>query len=88
MANLRQSKKRARQTVRKTSINHARKARIRTFVRRVKEACQSGDREAATAALRLAQQEMMRGVAKGVLHKNTASRTVSRLSRRIRDLPT
>lgn len=83
MANSRQSKKRARQNEARFAVNKARRSRIRTYLRRVEEAIASGDKEAATAALRAAQPEIMRGVTKGVLHKNTASRKVSRLSSRV-----
>lgn len=86
MANNPSSKKRARQMVRRTEVNKSRKSRIRTFVRKVEEALASGDRAAATEALRAAQPEIMRGVTKGVLHRNTASRKVSRLSLRVNAL--
>lgn len=86
MANTLQSKKRARQTERRTDINKARRSRIRTFLRKVEEAIASGDKDAATAALRAAQPELMRGVTKGVVHKNTASRKISRLSARVKAL--
>ena len=78
MANSPQAKKRARQIERRTAVNKARKSRIRTFLRAVEEAIASGDKAAATAALRAAQPELMRGVTKGIFHKNTASRKVSR----------
>jgi len=84
MANTPQSKKRARQTVRRTDVNKARRSRIRTFLRKVEEAIVSGDKSAAAEALRAAQPEVMRGVTKGVFHKNTASRKISRLSARIK----
>lgn len=83
MANTLQSKKRIRRNDRRAVINRSRVSRIRTFVRRVEDAIEAGDKAAAEAALRAAQPEIMRGVAKGVLHKNTASRKVSRLSRRV-----
>lgn len=86
MANTPQSKKRARQIERRTAVNKARRSRMRTFLRRVEEAIASGDKEAATAALRAAQPEMMRSVTKGILHKNTASRKMSRLSARVKAL--
>ena len=86
MANTPQSKKRARQTLRRTAVNKARRSRIRTFIRKVEEAIASGDKDAAAAALRAAQPEIMRGVTKGVLHKNTASRKVSRLAQRVKAL--
>ncbi len=84
MANSPQSKKRARQADRRTTINKARRSRIRTQLRKVEEAIASGDKDAAAAALRSAQPELMRGVTKGVMHKNTAARKVSRLSRRVK----
>jgi len=84
MANTPQSKKRARQTVRRTDVNKARRSRIRTFLRKVEEAITSGDKAAAADALRAAQPELMRGVSKGVFHKNTASRKMSRLAARVK----
>ena len=84
MANTPQSKKRARQIERVTAVNKARRSRIRTFLRKVEEAIASGDADAAKAALQAAQPELMRGVTKGVIHKNTASRKVSRLASRVK----
>ena len=86
MANSPQAKKRARQIERRTAVNKARKSRIRTFLRAVEEAIASGDKAAATAALRAAQPELMRGVTKGIFHKNTASRKVSLLASRVKAL--
>ena len=86
MANSPQAKKRARQIERRTAVNKARKSRIRTFLRAVEEAIASGDKAAATAALRAAQPELMRGFTKGIFHKNTASRKVSRLASRVKAL--
>ena len=86
MANSPQAKKRARQTLRRTAVNKARRSRIRTFLRKVEEAIASGDQDAAKTALRNVQPEMMRGVTKGVLHKNTVSRKLSRLSARVKAL--
>ena len=86
MANTPQSKKRARQSEARFAVNKARRSRIRTFIRKVEEAIASGDKAAATAAFQLAQPEMMRGVTKGVLHKNTVARKLSRLSARIKTL--
>jgi small subunit ribosomal protein S20 len=86
MANTPQSKKRARQLVRRTEVNKARRSRIRTYLRNVEEAIAGGDQKSAQDALKEAQPEIMRGVTKGVLHKNTASRKVSRLSARIKAL--
>ena len=84
MANSPQAKKRARQNQRRLDINKARRSRIRTHLRRVEEAIASGDKDAAAAALKLAQPELMRGVTKGVYHKNTASRKMSRLAARVK----
>ncbi len=86
MANSPQSKKRARQNVKRYDINRARRSRIRTFLRKVEEAIASGDHTAAAEALRAAQPELMRGVTKGVMHKNTASRKISRLAARVKAL--
>ena len=84
MANSPQAKKRARQNDKRLAVNKARRSRIRTYLRKVEEAIASGDKEAAVAALRAAQPELMRGVTKGVYHKNTASRKVSRLAARVK----
>lgn len=84
MANTPQSKKRARQTERRTAVNKARRSRIRTHLRKVEEAIASGDGEKAAEALKVAQPELMRGVSKGVVHHNTASRKMSRLSARVK----
>ena len=86
MANTPQSKKRARQNERRYAVNKARRSRIRTFLRNVEEAIASGDQQAAAAALRAAQPELMRGVSKGILHKNTVARKMSRLSTRVKAL--
>lgn len=84
MANSPQAKKRARQNARRLEINKARRSRIRTQIRKVEEAIESGDKDAAALALKVAQPELMRGVTKGVYHKNTASRKMSRLSARVK----
>jgi small subunit ribosomal protein S20 len=84
MANTPQSEKRARQSERRYAVNKARRSRIRTFLRKVEEAIASGDKDAAAAALKAAQPELMRGVTKGVVHKNTAARKMSRLSARVK----
>jgi len=84
MANSKQARKRIRQTARRTQVNIARRSRIRTYVRKVEEAITAGDQKLATEALRAAQPELMRGVTKGVLHKNTVSRKVSRLAKRVK----
>ncbi|CRL12805.1 30S ribosomal protein S20 [Phaeobacter italicus] len=86
MANSPQAKKRARQNEKRFAINKARRSRIRTFLRKAEEAIASGDKEAAAAAVRAAQPELMRGVSKGVYHKNTASRKISRLTARVKAL--
>ena len=88
MANTPSAKKRVRQIARRTAINKARRSRIRTFIRKVEEAIAAGDREAALAALRAAQPEIMRGASRGVLHKRTASRKISRLAQRVNALGT
>ncbi|MCE2523148.1 MAG: 30S ribosomal protein S20 [Rhodobacteraceae bacterium] len=84
MANSPQSKKRARQRINRTIINRTRMSRIRTFIRRVEDAIAGGDGKVAAEALRRAQPEIMRGVTKGVLHRNMASRKISRLSKRVK----
>jgi len=86
MANNPQSKKRARQSEARFDINKARRSRIRTFLRKVEEAIASGNLDAAKAALAAAEPELARGVTKGVLHKNTVARKVSRLSGRVKAL--
>ncbi|MCH2093614.1 MAG: 30S ribosomal protein S20 [Rhodobacteraceae bacterium] len=86
MANSPQSKKRARQNEKRFAINKARRSRIRTYLRKVEEAIASGDPKAAAAALQVAQPELMRGVTKGVFHKNTAARKMSRLAARVKSL--
>jgi small subunit ribosomal protein S20 len=88
MANTAQSKKRARQSEARYAVNKARRSRIRTFLRKVEEALTAGNTEAAAAALKAAQPELARGVSKGVLHKNTVARKMSRLSSRVKALPT
>jgi len=86
MANSPQAKKRARQNERRATINKARRSRIRTYLRKAEEAIASGDQDAAKAALRDVQPELMRGVTKGILHKNTVARKMSRLSARVKAL--
>ena len=83
MAHHLSAKKRIRQTARRTQINRARTSRIRTFIKKVELAVASGDREAAQQALRAAEPEIRRGVNKRVLKLNTASRRISRLSRKV-----
>jgi small subunit ribosomal protein S20 len=86
MANTKSAKKAVRVSERRTAINKDRRSRVRTYIRKVEEAIASGDKGAAETALRVAQPEIMRGAQKGVVHKSTASRKISRLSKRIRTL--
>lgn len=86
MANTVSAKKMTRKIAKRTAINKARRSRMRTFIRKVEEAIASGDQAAAVAALRAAEPEMMRAAQKGIVHKNTASRKVSRLTHRIKAL--
>jgi len=83
MANTPQAKKRIRRNNLRAEINGARMSRIRSFVKKVETAIETGDKDAAKTALRAAQPEMARGVARGVLHKNTVARKMSRLSKRV-----
>ena len=83
MANTPQAKKRIRRNDRRAEINGARVSRIRTFLKKVELAVTAGDKDAASAALAAAQPELARGVSKGVLHKNTASRRFARLTKRV-----
>jgi small subunit ribosomal protein S20 len=83
MANHKSAEKRYRQTLRRTEVNRARVGRIRTFVKKVELAIASGNKDDAKAAFIAAQPEMVRGAQKGVLHKNTVSRKLSRLNARI-----
>jgi len=86
MANTSSAKKRVRRDERRTEVNRARRSRIRTFVKRVETAIESNDKESAQAAFVAAEPEIMRGVSRGILHRNTASRKVSRLAARIKSL--
>ena len=86
MAHTVSAKKRIRQTERRTERNKARKSRIRTYVRKVEEALQTGDKGAAESAFKEMMPELHRGVSKGLMHKNTAARKLSRLSSRIKAL--
>jgi len=83
MANTKSAKKAARKIARRTEINKARRSQMRTYVRKVEEAITSGNRETALAALREAEPVIMRAAQKGVLHRQTASRKVSRLTHRV-----
>jgi small subunit ribosomal protein S20 len=87
MANTASARKRIRQTATRTARNQARKSRMRTFVKKVETAISSGDKSAAAVALRDAQPEMQRASGKGVIHANTVARKLSRLSARIKALP-
>ena len=84
MANHKSAKKRIIRNAKRAEINGARMSRIRTFIKKVETAITSGDKDAAQQALRDAQPEIMRGVTRGVIHKNTASRKMSRLSARVK----
>ena len=86
MGHHRSAKKRIRQTVKRTAVNRSRMSRIKTFLRKVEDALAKGDQTAARTAFAEAEPEIRRGVTKGVLHLNTASRKISRLSRRVRAL--
>ena len=80
------AEKRVRVTAKRTAVNKARRSQIRSAIRTVEEALSAGDKKAATAALKAAEPEIMRGVSKGVIHKNTGSRKVSRLAARLKAL--
>ena len=86
MAHHQSAKKRIRQTESRTEVNRARVSRIRTYVKQVEVAIASGDAAAAKAAFLAAEPELVRGVQAGVLHKNTASRKVSRLAYRVKEM--
>ena len=86
MANTPQAKKRIRRNANREAINGARVSRIRTFIKAVESALDAGKKDDAVAALKQAQPELMRGVARGVMHKNTASRKYSRLTKRVASL--
>lgn len=86
MANTSSAKKATRKIAKRTAINKNRRSRVRTYVRKVEEALAAGDQVAAAEALKAAQPELMRAATKGVLHKNTASRKVSRLAQRVKSL--
>lgn len=84
MANTASAKKATRKIARRTAVNKTRRSRVRNFVRKVEEAIASGDQAAAAEALKQAQPELMRAATKGVVHRNTASRKVSRLAKRVK----
>lgn len=83
MANSRQAEKRIRQTARATLVNRMRRSRYRTYVKKVEEAIQAGDKPAASDALKSAQPIMHGAVTKGIIHRNTVNRKLSRLARRV-----
>jgi small subunit ribosomal protein S20 len=84
MANTSSARKATRKIARRTEINRQRKSRVHTFVRKVEEAIAGGDKAAAAKSLIAAESEIMRAAGKGVMHKNTASRKVARLTKRVR----
>ncbi len=84
MANTSSAKKNVRKMARKTAVNKARRSSVRTFLRAVEEAITAGDQKAANEALKAAEPAMMRAVSKGIFHKNTASRKISRLNKRVK----
>ncbi len=86
MANHKSAKKRIRRNASRAAVNGARMSRIRTFIKKVEAAIQTGDSVAAREALRTAQPELQRGVSRGVLHRNTAARKISRLAARVKAL--
>lgn len=86
MANTSSAKKATRKIARRAAVNKNRRSRVRSFLRKVEEAIASGDKSAAEAAFRAAQPELMRAASKGVVHRNTASRKVSRLSNRVKSI--
>ena len=83
MANTPQARKRSRRNERRTTVNKNRVSRVRTLIKKVELALTAGDKDAAAAAMTAMQPELARGVAKGVVHKNTAARKFSRLTKRI-----
>lgn len=84
MANTSSAKKNVRKMARKTEVNRARRSQVRTFLRRVEDAITAGDKTAANEALKKAEPAMMRAVSRGVFHKNTAARKISRLNKRVK----
>jgi small subunit ribosomal protein S20 len=86
MANTTSAKRAVRQIARRTAVNTARRSRVRTYLRAVEEAIEAGDANTAKAALKVAEPELMRAAGKGVFHKNTAARKISRLSRSVKAL--
>ncbi len=86
MANTPSAKKAMRRIIRQTAINKVPRTRMRGFIRKVEEAIASGDKAAARTALQVAQSQIMKAASKGIVHRNTASRKVSRLSHRVEAL--
>jgi len=86
MANTKSAKKMTRKIAKRTAVNRTRRSRMRTFVRKVEEAIATGDAATAAAALRTAEPEVMRAAQKGIVHRNTAARKVSRLATRVKAL--
>ncbi len=86
MANTSSAKKATRKIEKRTAVNKIRRSRVRTYVRKVEEALAAGDKAAAEEAFKTAQPELMRAATKGVMHRNTASRKVSRLAHRMKSL--
>jgi small subunit ribosomal protein S20 len=86
MANTRSAKKAARQALRRTGINRVRRSRLRSAVRKVEEALAAGDKQAALAGFEAAQPVLMRAAQNGIVHRNTASRKISRLAARLKKL--
>ena len=86
MANTASAKKAARRNERRTAVNRSRRSRMRTFVRKIEEALAAGDKSAATEAFKTAEPELMKAAQKGIIHKNTASRKVSRLAKAVKAL--
>lgn len=86
MANTPSAKKAARKIARRTEINRSRRSRMRTHIRRVEEAIAAGDRDTAVTALKAAEPQLMRAAQHGVVHKNAASRKISRLTKRVAEL--
>ena len=86
MANTSSAKKAVRNIDRRTAVNRSRRSQMRTYIRKVEEALESGDASAAKTALATAEPIMMRAAQKGIVHKNTASRRISRLTKRVKSL--
>jgi small subunit ribosomal protein S20 len=83
VAHHKSARKRIRQTQRRTAVNRARMSRVRTFLKKVEQAIAAGDKDVARETLRVAQPELMRGVNRGIVHRNTAGRKISRLTARV-----